>query len=182
MKRYVYIGLTAVFLILLLGCNSKKTEEAQIRSTIEGYYKASYDMWWNLKAGDLSKYLDLSSIQCYNKTVVLEENIERWKYSIEKGYYKGQRERHEIFYHYDYIKINRNEAQVKVNLSGDYNKKPIFPFFVSGENIFKLKKVNGRWLIYSHEYNDNYFYERSVTEKLEFDINKVREEVDRDYK
>ncbi len=181
MRRILFVVLIA--LLLFFGCEFKKTDEEQIRNTIEGYYAASYDMWWNLKIEDLSAYLDLSSVQCHNKIVVLEENIEKWKYAIKKGYYKGQRERHEIFYDFDLIEINGDEAQVKVNLSGETTGTPAYPFFVSlGDNTFKLRKSDGKWLIYSHEYTDAYFYEKSTTEKLELDINKVHDEVERDYR
>lgn len=154
-------------------------ESADVQKIIENYYSESYKMWMDLKAGDLSKYLDLESIQSYNKAVALEENIQRWKYNIEKNYPKDFRERHDIFFDYISVKITGDTAIVKVNLSGETVGMPAYPFFVSlGENIFLLNKKNNSWLISEHEYNDLYFYERSKSEKISYNINELRNQID----
>lgn len=160
-----------------------KTEENEaIKEVIENYYTESYNMWMNLEPGDISKYLDLESVQSYNKIIALEENIERWKYTIEKGYFQGERKRHQIDFKYNSIKITDDKSEVKVVLSGETSGIAAYPFFVSlGENVFKLKKTGDGWLIYEHDYNDVHFYEKSKTEKLEeVDIERIRQEVDRE--
>ena len=120
----------------------KIEDNDQIKKVIENYYAESYSIWMNLEMEDLSKYLDLESVQCYNKTVALEKNIEKWKYTIEKGYFEGKRERHKIDFKYNAIEITGNDAVVKVILSGETSGMPAYSFFVSfGENTFKLKKM-----------------------------------------
>lgn len=164
------------------------TEEDKIKQTIEGYHAKSYDMWFSLKMGDLSQYLDLESVQSYNKTIVLEEIIESWKYAIEKGYVseeeKAIRKKHRLYYKYNSIEITGDDAEVNVVLSGETSGMPVYPMVIRlGENIFKLRKVGDSWLIYEHDYigEGGFLYERSKTEKLELDIEKVRQAVDRDY-
>lgn len=183
-KLFIFFIIT--FMFCLYGCSTNnkpaKTEKENIKETIENYYAKSYDMWMNLNFGDLSNYLDLNSIQSYNKTIALKQNIEKWKYSIDKGYYKGKREKHKIFFDYKSININNDEATVDVILSPE---KGIcaYPFFIClGENTFELVKSNDTWLISSHNYSDIYFYERSKTQKIKFDKDKIHQEVDRDYK
>ncbi|WDV45382.1 hypothetical protein PV797_17910 [Clostridiaceae bacterium M8S5] len=167
----------------LYGCSTdKKTDKENIKETIKNYYAKSYDMWMNLDYTDLSNYLDLDSIQSYNKTIALQEAIERWTYSIKKGYYKGKRERHKVFYDYKSININNDEATVDVILSPEKGVCAYPLFICLGENTFNLVKSNNIWLISSHDYSDAYFYERSKTKKIKFDIDKIHREVDRDYK
>lgn len=154
----------------------------EIEDIIKDYYTASYDMWWNLEMGDLSPYLDMEAIQCYNKTITLKSSIMRWKYKIEKGYYKGQRERHEIYYDFQSIDISGNEAEVRVDLSGETYGMPAYPFFISfGENTFKLKKINDTWKIYAHDYDDVCFYEQSKTERLIYGPVSLKQRIDEDY-
>lgn len=164
------------------------TEEDKIKQTIEGYHAKSYDMWFSLKMGDLSQYLDLESVQSYNKIIVLEESIEMWKYAIEKGYVseeaKAIRKKHGLYYKYNSIKIAGDNAEVKVVVSGETSGTPVYPMVIRlGENIFKLRRVGDSWLIYEHDYigEGGLLYERSKTEKLELDIEKLRQAVDRDH-
>lgn len=190
-KRMACITAVSILLLCLCACNQNagtkgETDEDQIKEIIEGYYAASYDMWWDLEMGDLSSYLDLESVQCYNKAITLERSIERWKYKIEKGYYKGERERHEIYYDFQFVDISDNEAEAKVVLSGETSGVPAYPFFVClGDNTFKLKKEDGRWLIFDHEYDSPHLYEISKTEKQTFDIDDIEdihEKMDEAYK
>ncbi|WP_066502148.1 hypothetical protein [Abyssisolibacter fermentans] len=164
-KKVFIVTISIIFLLCLYGCNinrvQESTQETTIKNTIKNYYTKSYDMWMKLKIGSLSEYLDLESVQCYNKTIALEENIEKWRYAIEKGYFKGNRDRHNIDFAYKSIEIADNDAKVKVILSGETSGSPAYPFFVSlGENMFKLKKVRDKWLVYDHDYKDVYFYEK----------------------
>ncbi len=194
LRRFFFVILIVLF---LNGCSNKISQEdinlsqknsngddySAIINVIEDYHEVSYDMWMSLKVGDLSEYLNLESIQCYNKVIAFKENIERWKYGLEKYHSKDFRERHVIFFKYNSIEIAEDTAVVKVNLSGETTGQPAYPFFVTlGKNTFILKKKYNNWLIHEHEYSNYYFYERSKTEKLKLNIEKIHEEVDRDYR
>jgi len=181
-KRFFLVMIVFLLSLGLFGCQTN-TEENQIKQTIQGYYTKSYDMWINLKVEDLSNYLDLESIQSYNKVIALEENVEKWRYAIEKDYFQGQREKHDLSFKFNSIDINNNEAIVEVAIIGESSGTPAYPFFVHlGKNTFKLKEVDDNWLIYEHDYESNYFYEKSKTEKMHLDIEKIHQEVERDHK
>lgn len=83
---------------------TNKGGDSSIKSVIENYYEKSYDIWFNLEPADLSEYLDMDSIQMCNKETVLDRTVERWKYEIQNGYYKGQRERNKLFFNFKYFK------------------------------------------------------------------------------
>ncbi len=185
-KSRVSLSLVLLLICLCMSVSSVSAESSinkdgnRIKNVIENYYSDSYEMWMDLKVGNLSKYLDFESIQCYNKVIALEENIEKWKYGIEEYHSKDFREKHDIFFEYDSIEIMDNTAIVKVNLSGETKGQPAYPFFVAlGENTFILKKKGSNWLINEHEYSNIYFYEKSKSEKISYDIAKLRKEIDK---
>lgn len=173
--------LTSNLMSAIFATPEKAIPTKEIKTIIENYYNDSYDMWLNLKIGDLSPYLDLKSIQCYNKFTALNRSIDTWKYSIDKGYYKGKRQKHNINYKYISFKTIGNDIEVKVNLSGETSGMPAYPFFVSfGDNIFRLAKVNDKWVIYYHDYNDVFFYEKSRCEKLSYNIETLHTNIDKE--
>jgi len=171
----------------LIGCypSSQRTlaEEARIKQTIEGYYAKSLEMWMSLTMGDLSGYLDLDSVQTYNKVIVLEELIERWKHALKRGYTEDRREKHKLYFRFDSIEIAGDKAVARVFLSGETAGMPTYPLFVNlGENTYRLRRVDNRWRINEHNYSSKFLYERSKTEKLELDIEKIQEEIDREHR
>lgn len=188
MNRQLLAGICLSLIFLgVLGCypGPQRTlaEKESIKQTIEGYYAQSLDMWMNLTMGDLSEYLDLESAQTYNKTIVLEELIERWKHALKRGYTEDRREKHKIYFRFDSIEITDDTAEVKVVLTGETSGMPTYPLFVNfGENTYRLRRIDDRWLIYEHTYISKFLYERSKTEKLELDIEKIQQEVDKEHR
>lgn len=164
--------------------DSEKSDSQLIQEVIENYYAESYDMWYSLKMGDLTEYLDVNSIQSYNKMVVLEKTIERWKYGILRGYVSqatiDSRNIHEISYEYSQVQISEDYAEVKVTINPGVEKNTyIYPYFISfGENTFKLIKQNNRWLIQEHDYSDIVFYEKSKNKKISFDMSELMKKMD----
>ncbi len=160
------------------------SEEEQIQATIEQYYELGYDSWWGLRLKDFSSVLDMNSVQMNNFLTAMEENIFKWNYIIEHGYYSGQRERHEIFFDYESINISsdRQHAEVSVNLTGEEEGMPAYPAFVTlDENQFLLTKEDGIWKITSHAYNDCSLFEKSIDQIIIFDEEAVILELEADY-
>lgn len=166
------------------GSDDKSSEVIQVENVIKGYYAVSYDMWWNMEMGDLTEYLDTDSVQCQNKIAALTESIQDWRYVVDNSYYKGQRERHEIYFDFQSVKINGKNARVTVEISGETTGTPAYPSFVNqGSNVFDLKEKNGKWLIYNHDYeNDGYLYETSKTKKIKNNFNERKIQYDKMFK
>lgn len=184
MKKIVAALLIMVLCVGVIGNNAyavKSDDNESIKSVIENYYSSSYDMWWNLKMGDLSKYLDMNSIQSYNKTVFLQNDIETWKYLIEKGYFTETRERNEVNFDFKAINVTGDTADVTVVMSGKTSTPAVYPeFVILGENTFKLTKISNRWLITEQNTLDPNLYNLSKTEKLELNTDKMKKKIDTD--
>lgn len=192
MKKYIRL-VTAVALIVCLSVTGAKatsvndrpsdnSECEEIKTTIEKYYEKSYDSWLDLEPADLSKYLDMDSIQMCNKVTVLDRTIDRWRYEIQKGYYKGQRERNKMSFNYSKIDISGNNASVTAIISLEEKTNAAYPFFIqSGKNIFQMTKKDGKWLISGHDYDDVTLYEESKTKKITYDIVALHKLIDAEY-
>ena len=191
-KRIKFLAVTILLIIIggyIYFGESPNSTEAKIKNSIEGYYDCFYSAWMNWEPSNCDEYLDLSSIQSYNKTIVLKVIIEQGRYAAEKKYTSQEtldsREIYELIYEYVQVDVDGDHAEVKVDIQqGQVSGRPAYPYFVTfGENIFHLKNISGKWLIQSHDYPymDKEFIERSRTEKIIFDLRKIHDNVDRDY-
>ena len=156
------LGITISLLITpcLLVNADDKFSETNIQNVIEKYYNLSYDSYLELKNPNLSSVLDLNSIQNQNKITSLNETIEKWKYSLEKGYCDVIRERYPIIYNLTEIEIIDNKAIVYINIDGKKNEA-YPPFVTFGENRFVLTYNDSNWLISEQQNSDTEIIEQN---------------------
>lgn len=186
-KNSFWINILIIALITLtmsgLGCNKKilaVTNEINIQNVIEKYYDLSYDSYLDLKSPDMSSILDLNQIQNQNKVISLDETIEKWKYSLQKGYCEVIRERYPITYNFTKIEIVDNKAIVHLAISG--NKNEAYPPFITfGENIFVLQHEDSKWLISEQQNSDIEIIEQNNRLLPRKTADTIHDEVDYEY-
>ncbi len=196
MKKGLVLFLSLVLCVVFISSSvyaagGVSTDEEEIKNVIVDFYEEFYDAWYSLEYNDFSDVLNPNSVQCCNKIITLTRVIDRWKYLISNGLYKGQRDKLSLAFQFDSICIYDDYAVVSVNITHDENDKSLvhspdgmcaFPFFVSfGANQFGLVKIDGKWLIDEHEYEDVWFYEESVDELITYDRDSDMADLESEY-
>lgn len=184
MKKLL-ISLLACIMLITLGNtvfaeSEIKTEEDNIKTTIEKYYDMSYDSYLDLEMKDMSSVLDANSLWGKNFLIVMEENISSMKYSHEKGYSDFEQKRLPLTISFSEISIDENVATVKVKVDGD--RMEGYPLFICfDENIFTLKEEDGHWLITAVECDDVLFKMLNTKEFQPVDSTELHKKIDEEF-
>ena len=169
--------------IVVLLCGTQA--ESSLPNVIERYYDQAYASWYNLEMENLDDVLDMNSIQSKNFVTALKSTVYKWQYTIDKGYFTGERRQNRIWYDYKSFEVSDDgeHATAVVDLFWiDDGTMPAYPEFVAfGENRFDFVRINGEWKISGHEYTDMYLFEKSKDKEIEFDKEDVIQEVESSY-
>ncbi|EJP22442.1 hypothetical protein HMPREF1142_1264 [Peptostreptococcaceae bacterium AS15] len=175
--------ITTIFISIILVCSLVTVSFARvntkayndIKQIIERFYDLSYDIFIDFEMKDISSVLNKKSKFGRNYISYIKNSIVENKYYMLMGYSEFKLRRLAILVSILDIKIEGNNAIVKVNVGGDNNEA--YPMFIClGENTFNLKKNEGHWLIESIQTDDKLF---KLLNENEFKEEKEEEVYDR---
>ena len=157
---------------------SKANEDDQrernlVIDTVNYYYDRFFDQWAGLGEPDFADFLDVHSLSGHNKIETFKAIRDNWifcyKYLPEdsKPDLNGVRR---MKYGISIVSVTVDDgfAEVRFNLSGKEPAGTVYPYFMSfGLNTFRMKKAEGRWLIYEHDYS-GFFYDMIETTYFDY--------------
>ncbi len=175
MKRIICIFLTLILSVSVIACGQKAPETPQ--KVVEAYYERFYDCWLDLEYRDMSDILDMDSVQMYNKNTRLREVILVRTLTKAEGEAIGETKTKCIYTFSETEYTGEDEAVLTVNIEHNDEPTAAHPFFIYlGENVFKLKKIDGSWKIVSTEINGiDWLGYGDRKEKVEFDPKAIEE-------
>lgn len=150
MKRKLLLILILIISFGSFGCEKENIEERNIKQVIKQYFDLKYSSYVEGEYKDISHLLDMTIEGNQYEVEFLKYEIDAMNYQKDYSF-----EKYPLNIYFNKIDINKNKAEVYINVEDDGVRGHIYPVFLGwGQHEIIMIKKEGKWIIQNDLYTD----------------------------
>ncbi|WP_427340337.1 hypothetical protein [Caloranaerobacter sp. DY30410] len=150
MKRKLLLILILIISFGSFGCEKENIEERNIKQVIKQYFDLKYSSYVEGEYKDISHLLDMAIEGNQYEVEFLKYEIDAMNYQKDYSF-----EKYPLNIYFNKIDVNKNKAEVDINVEDDGVIEHIYPAFLDwGQHEIIMIKKEGKWIIQNDLYTD----------------------------